>query len=1133
MKINSLLTHKVCHKKIKKAFRVMKITFLLILIFASNLFAVNSEAQNAVVELRSNDLSIEDLFKEIEQQTDYLIVYSTSEINSNFNVTLSKKKAKVAEILDEVLGTRNLKYELSDNYIVLSKITQIEDTQQVKKSILGSIKDEEGNPIIGANVVEKGTTNGTITNIDGQFSLNVFDNAILVVSYVGYKEQQVKIGNRSNLEIVLQEDAEKLDEVVVVGYGTQKKSDLTGSIASIKASEIKNLPVNSVEEALQGKVAGVMVNKSNGSAGAGSDIVIRGIGSINGLGPLFVIDGVARGGGVDYNMKDIESIEIIKDASAAAIYGAKAAGGVVLITTKKGAFNSKPQFDFSANVGFKSLSGEYNMLHTSDYIRARRAYGQDYAIWDDHSSLPDTDWMKELFSTGMEQRYNLSLTGGSEKIKYYLSTSYNREDGIQENNYWERIAARLNVDYKISKAFTIGTRVYLARFRNSSFTTALPWRTLPYMSVYNEDGTFSSVPTGIEFSGTNPVAALFLNKNRRASAKVDADLYIDWNILEGLKFNVTGAASTGSGFDDNLKKDDYTPRNIQKGNYTKGLNYDENYTLTMTLDYAKTFAEKHEFKALIGYEAKYYLGANVGAQATDFPVEDPESFALSVNNNKSAWGGIGRDRYLSLFGRVNYVFDNRYLLTVNLRRDGSPKFGPNNRWGTFPSASVGWKLHEESFFKNANIDWVASLKPRFSWGILGNDAALGAFMYSPSYSSLTLHSFDGVNVSSGYSNIKVINEDIKWESIYTTDVGLDFGLFNNRLTGSFDYYIRKTKDMIYSLPTPLSAGITQKNDGPQGMPVNIGRIDNKGWELLLAWRDNIGDFRYGLSVNLSQNKNKVVDLGLSTAYIYDGGEYPFDASGSDRPFKTINNSPIGMLWGLKTDGLITSQAEIDALNAKARENGHEYYSSALTGVGDLKFVDLNGDGTITNDDRTFIGSPWPDITYGFNIDLGYKGFDLSANFVGVAGREIMNYSKSFQESFVDDWTTTYDIFNSSFFLGNGLTDQPRVVAVDPTTGAIIKDPNRNYSYYSDYIVEDGSYLKLKSLTLGYTLPKKVSKKLFLNHLRFYVTGYNLLTFTKFSGLDPEFSGNKTAYSGYSIYQFPQSKMISFGVDVNF
>ena len=407
------------------------------------------------------------------------------------------------------------------------------------------------------------------------------------------------------------------------------------------------------------------------------------------------------------------------------------------------------------------------------------------------------------------------------------------------------------------------------------------------------------------------------------------------------------------------------------------------------------------------------------------------------------------------------------------------------------------------------------------------------WMYSPSYSSLTLHSFDGVNVSSGYSNIKVINEDIKWESIYTTDVGLDFGLFNNRLTGSFDYYIRKTKDMIYSLPTPLSAGITQKNDGPQGMPVNIGRIDNKGWELLLAWRDNIGDFRYGLSVNLSQNKNKVVDLGLPTAYIYDGGEYPFDASGSDRPFKTINNSPIGMLWGLKTDGLITSQAEIDALNAKARENGHEYYSSALTGVGDLKFVDLNGDGTITNDDRTFIGSPWPDITYGFNIDLGYKGFDLSANFVGVAGREIMNYSKSFQESFVDDWTTTYDIFNSSFFLGNGLTDQPRVVAVDPTTGAIIKDPNRNYSYYSDYIVEDGSYLKLKSLTLGYTLPKKVSKKLFLNHLRFYVTGYNLLTFTKFSGLDPEFSGNKTAYSGYSIYQFPQSKMISFGVDVNF
>ena len=1123
----------------KKTLSVMRLTALFS-IACSLQVSASVYSQQTKLSLDVDNQTIKEVLYQIERQSDFRFIYESGKVNLDKKVSLHVEGQTVETILRNLFEQEGIQYEITENNFILINPSRKSEgnhtalaAPQQKRQIKGVVKDANGEPIIGANVIEKGTINGVITDLDGQFRLDVSDNSLLVISYVGYKDREVRVGNQESINVVLSEDLETLDEVVVVGYGTQKKSDLTGSIASIKASDIKDIPVNSVEEALQGKVAGVMVNKSNGSAGAGSDIIIRGVGSINGLSPLFVIDGVARGGGVDYNMKDIESIEIIKDASAAAIYGAKAAGGVVLITTKKGSFNSKPQFSFSANVGLRSLSGEYDMLHTEDYIRARRAYGQDYPIWSDPSSLPDTDWMDELFCTGLEHEYNLSLTGGSEKIKYYLSAAYNREDGIQKNNNWERIAARLNVDYKISKAFTIGTRVYLARFRKSSFTTALPWRTLPFMPVYNEDGTFGSVPTGVEFSGRNPVAALYLNDNRNGSAKVDADLYVDWNIMEGLKFNVTGSANLGSGYDDNLKMDDYTGRNIENGNYTKGLNYGENYTLTMTLDYAKTFADIHDFKALFGYEAKLYTGASVGATATDFPVERPEDFALSTNSNKNAWGGLGRDRFLSYFARVNYAFDNRYLLTVNLRRDGSPKFGPNNRWGTFPSASVGWKIHEEPFFKNANIDWVTSLKPRFSWGILGNDAALGSFMYSPSYTTVAVHSFDEVNQTSGYGMMKVINEDIKWESIYNTDVGLDFGLFDNRLTGSFDYYIRKTKDMIYSLPTPLSAGITQKNDGSQGMPVNIGRIDNKGWELLLSWRDNINDFRYGVSVNLSQNKNKVVELGLPTAYIYAGGEYPFDAAGMNSPFKTVDGQAVGMLWGLKTDGMITTQAEIDALNAKAQANGHEYYNNALTGVGDLKFVDLNGDGRITSDDQTFLGSPWPDLSYGFNIDLGYKGFDLSANFVGIAGREIMNYSKAFQESFVDDWQTTYDIFNASFFLGNGLTNQPRVVATEPSTGAIVRDPNRNYSYYSDYIVEDGSYLKLKTLTLGYTLPKKISRKLCLDHLRFYVTGHNLITFTDFSGLDPEFSGDKTAYSGYSIYLFPQSKMVSFGVDVNF
>jgi len=1137
MKINSLLTHKVCHKKSKKAFRVMKISLLLTLLFASHLFALNSEAQNAIVKLRSNVLSIEELFKEIEQQTDYLIIYSTTEISSSFNVTLSRKEAKVSDILKEALIGRKLKYELFDNYIVLSRSLQTEKLQQSKHYISGIVKDEEGNPVIGANVVEEGTVNGTISNIDGKFNLNVAENAVLLISYVGYKIKKIPVRGQQSVEILLQEDAEALEEVVVVGYGTQKKSNLTGSIASVKGSEIKNVPANSVAEALQGRVAGVMINKNNGRPGSDSDIIIRGVGSINGLNPLFVIDGIARGEGVKYNLKDIESIEIIKDASAAAIYGAKAAGGVILITTKKGSFASKPQIDFSANVGIRNITKSYDMLNTSDYIRARRAYGEDYAIWDNPQSLPNTDWMDELFQTGIEHSYNLSLTGGSEKLTYYLSTAYNRENGIQKTNYWERISARLNVDYKISNTVTVGTRVYLARFRSNPYTINIPWRTLPFMPVRNADGTFASVPTGVEFSGRNPVASFYLRRLKGGNMMTDADIYIDWNILNGLKFNVTGSAGFGSSFDDSLVLDDNTGRNTFKGDYSKGSSYDENYTLTMILDYTKTFAEKHEFKALIGYEVKDYFGSYVGASATDFPVEYPESFVLSTNDKKTAYGGLGKDRFMSQFGRINYAFDNRYLLTLNVRRDGSPKFGPNNRWGIFPSASVGWKIQEEAFFKNAGIDWINSLKPRFSWGILGNDAALKPFMYKSSYTSVTLHSFDGSNVIAGYNNIKVINEDIKWESIYNSNIGLDFGVLNNRLTGSFEYYIRKTKDMIYNLPTPISAGITQKNEDVATMPVNIGQIDNKGWELLVSWRDNIGDFNYGVTANISQNKNKVVDLGLPTAYIYAGGEHPFDSSGGNKPFKTVDGQAVGMIWGLQTDGIISSQAEIDALNAKARENGNEYYHQPLTGVGDLKFVDRDGDGTITNDDRTFLGSPWPDLTYGFNINLGYKGFDLTADFIGVAGRDVVNGPKAYQQSFIGDFQTTKDIFNASFFLGNGLTDQPRLFATDPATNAIITDPNKNYSQYSDYIVEDGSYLKLKNITLGYTFPKKWLRKLFVSNLRFYVTGHNLITFTKFSGLDPEFTGsdaNKTAYSEYSASStYPQTKMISFGVDINF
>lgn len=1004
------------------------------------------------------------------------------------------------------------------------------------RTVTGTVTDVQGNPLVGATIVVKDapTVSGTISGPDGSFSLTVPARSTLLISYVGYKNLRMPVLNRPKLDIVLEEDAERLDNVVVVGYGTQEKSDLTGSIASIKASDIKNIPARSVAEALQGKVAGVMVTKTSGKPGASSDIVIRGVGSINGLNPLFVIDGVACDNNSGYNLNDIESIEVIKDASAAAIYGSRAAGGVVLITTKRGSYNAKPKLSFTSHVGVRQYTDMYRMLGTEDYIRVMKELGVSYPIWDNPAALPDTDWVDEIYQPGIEQSYNLSLTGGSERLRYYLSGGYERENGIQMNNYWERISARLNVDYQVARSVTVGTRIYLARLRGNPYTESFPWVSIPYMSVYDEDGDFSAIPAGIDFSGANPVADIAYHHQKQSDLMVNGDLFIDWEIVKGLKLNLTGSAQLGGGFDDSFSEANTLGRSPSKDSYTKAFDYDEQYTFTATLSYEKVFAGKHDLRVMVGYEAKSSQLADLSATASDFPVNDPESFALSTNPTKSASGALSEDRFLSQFARLNYAYDNRYLLTMNVRRDGSPKFGPRNRWGVFPSVSVGWKISEEPFFKAWNPSWVSMIKPRFSWGILGNDQALNAFAYMAAFQNVTSHSFDGTSAVGGYNNIKVVNEDIKWESIYTTDVGIDVDLFRNRLSISFDWYQRITRDMIYALSVPNSSGITSPSSlGTMStMPVNLGRIDNRGWELLVSYRNNIGYFNYAISGNVSQNRNQVVDLGLPTAYIYGGGGHP---NTGPSPCKTVNGRPISSFWGLKTDGMITSQEEIDALNARAQANGYDYYHQRLTGVGDLKYVDVNGDGTINDDDCTFIGNPWPTVQYGFNISLEWRGIDFAADFAGIAGNDVMNLARSYTESVQQSSNTTAAVFGASCFMGNGLTDRPRIMALDAANGnAPVKDPNLNYQRYSDYFVEDGSYLRLKNITLGYTFPRRWTRKAGIDRLRIYVSATNLWTITGFSGLDPEFSNTtKTAYGIYYGSTYPQTRMVSFGLDLNF
>lgn len=1127
-----------------KLLKVMKLTVFLLLVSVAGVFASKSYSQTKILNLNMRGATVKEVIKNIEEQSEFYFLYSENLIDVERKVNVNIKKHKIEQVLNLLFEGTDVDYSIRDRIIVLTTPEMLKGelvALQQQKSVSGKVTDSKDQTLPGVTVVVKGTNNGTVTDANGEYSLSgIPSGGILQFSFVGMGKQEVVVANQTTINIIMRDEAIGLDEVIAIGYGTQKKSDLTGSIASVKAEEIADLPVRSITEALQGRVAGVMINKSSGKPGASSEIIIRGVGSINGLNPLFIIDGVSRGNNVTYNPKDVESIEIIKDASAAAIYGAQAAGGVVLITTKKGSFNQKTEINVSSNYGVREASNTYKMLETEPYIEARQAIGDDYALWNNPSSLPNTNWFDELFQTGIEQSHIVSLTGGTEKCNYYVSAGYEGEEGIEKGNKWERFSLRANSDYKLGKKVTVGTKLYGARITADPYTQNIPWRSLPYMSVYDDDGTFSSVPPEAEFSGGNDVASLAFHHYKSGTSVFNTDVYLDWEIIDGLHFLTTGSAGLSANYTDNFTEADNLRRSPNPASYTKSSWYSESYTVTSTLTYSKVFEEKHDFKAMVGYEIKNSNRSSLSANANSFPVQVAESFALSTNSSKTASGSLTYGRFLSQFARINYAYDNRYLLTANVRRDGSPKFGPTNRWGVFPSVSVGWKLSEEEFFKNLDLSWVTMIKPRVSWGILGNDAALANFAYVNSYKGVAYHSFDESGSVTAYNSTKVINEDIKWEEIHTNNYGIDFLLFDSKLTGSAEYYKRNTKDMIYNLPTPASSGIGERNNNTSSMPVNIGSIVNEGWELSISFRDKIGDFRYNIAGNLSHNKNEVIDLGLPTAYIYSGsGSFPFSGT---RPFKTVNGLPIGQIYGFQTNGLIKDQAQIDQLNATAKqkyeaETGKDpsniYYFKSGTGPGDLLFVDNDGDGRITDADRTFLGNPWPKYQYGLNLNLGWKNIDLMVDIVGIEGRDVFNCVKSNEESFAQDFQSTDKIFGASYSFGNGLTDQPALGHINSQTGAFVKDPNLNYRSYSDYFVEDGSYMKIKNISLGYTFPESMLADLNIKKLRIFVTGQNLFTFTKFTGLDPEFSNNVKNHGLYTFSTYPQTKLYSVGLDLTF
>jgi TonB-linked SusC/RagA family outer membrane protein len=1105
------------------------------------------------VSVEVTSLPAEQALERLEKLSDVKFLYNYQIFDDNVKTSLHFTNESLATILDALLKPYQVKYKVSGKKIILKRDSPkapellTDATGAVTRSevvrplfiLTGEIVDEKGVGLPGVNIrLKNSPTTGTTSQNDGRFRITLPDEpAVLVFSSVGYVTQELAVNpSQTTIRVMLSSDVKALGEVVVVGYGTQKRSDLTGAVSSVSADAVKNLPVRSVNEALQGRAAGVQVTRNDGSPGASSDIVIRGVGSIGGMSPLYIVDGIRMGTGNNFNLQDVESIEILKDASAAAIYGAQAAGGVVLVTTKRGTNLDKLTINFNSYYGVRQPRNLYKLLDTPNYIKAKQASGVNTGGWGDPNTLPNTDWVDQVYTNGREQSYSLSLSGATAKTNYYISANYQREDGTIIDNWFDRMGLRSNADYKINKRLKIGETLYAWKTGNNPVqTSTFPFRSAPLVPVYDPSNPYGGwAKTGTFFGGPNLVGNEYVNHAKNETYALEGNVYADWEIINGLNFRTTFGASVF-----NVKNYKFTEAydfGTVKNTIAflgRDISNQRNLTANFVLTYGKTIG-KHDFKVMAGYEAYQSDLSSLHGEAQGFQVV---TYNLAMTTNPSTYKASGGEfpqtRLLSQFGRINYTFDNKYLFTANVRRDGSDRFGPRNKWGVFPSFSVGWKLSEEAFIRD-NLSYVSNLKIRASYGKLGSTSNIPQYTYQASYGGN-----GGTNIlglpdgsrSKGYAlTAQLTNQNIKWEQVNQADIGLDLGLFNNRLNFTADWYSRQTQDMIYQVPVPLSAGFSNSS-----VYTNIGQMSNKGLELAIDYRGKKGDFTYSVSANAAFNRNLVKQLsGTNNNPINDGAAGDYLESTVAR---TQAGLPMSQFYGYIVDGLFKNDAEVAALNKTAQEKAGSssvFYQAAGTGAGDLRFRDTNGDGRITIDDKTFIGNPWPKVTYGITLNLAWKGIELSALFQGIAGVDVFNGNKYYTQFFVGDYNTTNDIFKTSFFNGGGLTDRPRVGFTD-ASGNYVRDPNSNYTRISSFVVENGSFLKLRNLQIGYNLPAHLMKSWKMSGLRVYVQGQNLMTLTGYSGLDPEVLGrNGTTGRGVdTIYSYPRTSLISMGLDVSF
>lgn len=1053
------------------------------------------------VTLKGNNRVAKEYLAEIENQTDYLFVYDAG-VNINKKLSINLEDKPVKEALDILSSELGLNYSQKGTYIVLSQSKESQATRQAKKKISGTVVDEAGEPIIGANVKEKGTQNGVITDIDGRFDISVPLNATLTFSYIGYTSKDVVVKDETPLKITLDQDTKSLDEVVVVGYGVQKKSDITGSVASIKTETFKDFNLD-VTNVIQGRVAGV--NVSNGN------IIIRGAASINGSDPLWIVDGVP---GDAPNFNDVESIEILKDAASTAIYGAKGAGGVILVTTKRGKAG-KMTVNAKVNMGVETGIDIPELLDTPHFIDRKLAAGfpnDPSSGWDNPSSLPNTNWKDILWRNAFQQNYFLQLTGGSENITYNTSAEFYKNQGISIDSGEEGGSLRISSEAKLNKRVKVTEIVNVGYKSENPHRGGVNYRAVPTMEPYdasNPDGGWGMQPAGGYFNGPNPLVEELVYHNNNKTYWANANAILDWELIDNLHFQANFSGKLKATTANEFREAWRVGSESMPDQYTKDFQTGHDLRMFYTLTYDRNFG-KHYVKGLVGYEAAQseYLGA--GGWKQGFSIQPAEDMSLGTIVGDVS-GGKLQARSISQFARLNYAYDSKYILEASLRRDGYDNFGKNNRYGIFPSASAAWNIARESFIAD-NYPWISQLKLRGSYGKIGNNT-VPQFLYETAFINGGLYySYDDKTVGRGFWYKGIANPDIKWEDVAQWDLGIDAGFFDNRLNITAEYYQKKTSGMLYDISSPLSTGVSNT-----GYTANIGEISNKGFELMVQYRNHVNDFHYDVAVTMSTNKNLVERLSDKiNPLIWRGWGRGLNAS----PYLTQNGHPMGEMWGYIVDGIFQDQAEIDALNAKSPTG---IYQSAGTAPGDLKYRDLDGDGRIdSNLDKTVIGTPWPKLIYGLNINLSWKNFVLSMGWVGNTRNDVFNAAKTAERSFYGDNNSTYKIYEA-WSTDNRDATNPRVTK---------DDPNGNFKNISSYFVDNGSFLKLKTLHFGYNLPQSFLQKFNVQAMKLFVNCNNILILSKFQG-DPELGGGYLERNFYSDGRYPTTKSVMGGISLTF